>query len=58
LRREGGKLSKYDLEILEAKYQVMQAQIALEDAQNAKNNLQLVRDRQGNWNYQYTADPG
>lgn len=57
LRREGGKLSQYDLEILEAKYKVMQAQIALEDAQNAKNNLQLVRDRQGNWNYQYTADP-
>lgn len=57
LRREGGKLSQYDLDILEAKYEVMQAQIALEDAQNAKNNLQLVRDRQGNWNYQYTADP-
>jgi hypothetical protein len=33
----------------------MQAQMALEDAQNAKNNLRLVRDRQGNWNYQYTA---
>ena len=56
LRREGGTLSQYDLDILEAKYEVMQAQIALEEAQNAKNNLQLVRDSQGNWNYQYTAD--
>lgn len=57
IRRENGKLSQYDLDILEAKYSVLQAQIALEDAQNAKNNLQLVRDRQGNWNYQYTANP-
>lgn len=55
-RLTGTELSQYDLDILEAKYEVMQAQIALEEAQNAKNNLQLVRDRQGNWNYQYTAD--
>lgn len=57
LRREGNKLSQYDLDILNAKYEVLKAQMALEDAQNAKNKLQLVRDRQGNWNYQYTADP-
>lgn len=55
-RREGNKLSQYDLDILNAKYQVLQAQMALEDAQNAKNQIQLVRDSQGNWNYQYTAD--
>lgn len=57
IRREGNTLSEYDLNILEAKYQVLQAQMALEDAQNAKNELRLVRDSQGNWNYQYTADP-
>lgn len=55
-RKEGNKLSQYDLDILNAKYQVLQAQMALEDAQNAKNKIQLVRDSQGNWNYQYTAD--
>ena len=55
-RREDNKLSQYDLDILNAKYQVLQAQMALEDAQNAKNKIQLVRDSQGNWNYQYTAD--
>lgn len=55
-RREGNKLSQYDLDILNAKYQVLQAQLALEDAQNAKNQIQLVRDSQGNWNYQYTAN--
>lgn len=55
-RRKGNKLSQYDLDILNAKYQVLQAQMALEDAQNAKNQIQLVRDSQGNWNYQYTAN--
>lgn len=57
IRREGNTLSEYDLEILEAKYKVLQAQMALEDAQNAKNQLRLVRDSQGNWNYQYTSNP-
>lgn len=56
IRRQNNTLSEYDLEILEAKYNVLQAQMALEDAQNAKNELRLVRDSQGNWNYQYTAD--
>lgn len=55
-RREGNKLSQYDLDILNAKYQVLQAQMALEDAQNAKNQIQLTRDSQGNWNYQFTAN--
>lgn len=56
LRREGGTLSQYDLDILNAKYQLLQAEMALEDARNAKNEIRLVRDRQGNWNYQYTAN--
>lgn len=55
-RRKGNKLSQYDLDILNAKYQVLQAQMALEDAQNAKNQIELVRDSQGNWNYQFTAN--
>lgn len=56
IRRENNTLSEYDLDILEAKYQVLQAQMALEDAQNNRNQLRRVRDSQGNWNYQYTAD--
>lgn len=51
------KINEYDLEVLETRYKVLQAQMALEDAENAKNNLQLVRDRQGNWNYRYTSNP-
>lgn len=57
IRRQNNTLSQYDLDILEAKYKVLQAQMALEDAQNNKNQMRLVRDRQGNWNYQYNADP-
>ena len=56
LRREGNTLSQYDLDILEAKYKVLQAQMALEDAQNNKSELELVRDSSGNWNYRYTAN--
>lgn len=57
IRREGNTLSQYDLDILEAKYKVLQAQADLEDAQNAKSQLRLVRDSQGNWNYQFTTNP-
>ena len=52
------RVNEYDLKILEARYKVMEATMALQDAENAKNNLRLVRDRQGNWNYQFTADQG
>lgn len=55
-RAEGGKLNQYDLDILNAKYNQMQALMALEDARNNKNTLRLVRDSQGNWNYQYTSN--
>lgn len=56
-RKEGNTLSEYDLDILEAKYNLLQAEMALEDARNAKSEMRLVRDRQGNWNYQFTANP-
>lgn len=56
IRRGNNELSEYDLDIMDAKYKMLQAQIALEDAQNNKTTLRLVRDRQGNWNYQYTAN--
>lgn len=54
--REKDKLTKYDIERAQKKYDLLVAQIALEEAQQNKNTLQLVRDSQGNYNYQYTAD--
>ena len=50
------KLSKYELEIQQAKYNLHLAEIALEEAQNAKSMVRLQRDSEGNFGYVYTAD--
>ena len=50
------KLSKTDLEIAKARYELLQAEIALEDARNAKSTVRLQRDSEGNYGYVYTAD--
>ena len=54
--RDRDKLSEYDLERAEKKYQLLLAQIALEEAQQNKNNMRLRRDSQGNYTYQFVAD--
>jgi len=54
--KEKDKLTKYDLERAEKRYQLVLAQIALEEAQQNKNTLKLARDSQGNYTYQYVAD--
>lgn len=53
---EGVKLSQYDVDLLNAKYQLTLAQIALEEAQNNKTTMRLRRDASGNYTYVYTAD--
>ena len=50
------KLNKNSLEIAKARYEVLQAQISLEEAQNAKSTVRLQRDNQGNFGYVYTAN--
>lgn len=50
------KLTKTDLDLAKAKYEVLKAQIALEEAQNAKSTVRLQRDNEGNYGYVYTAD--
>ena len=50
------KLSQYELEIQQAKYDLLLAEMALEDAQNAKSTVRLQRDAEGNFGYVYTAD--
>lgn len=54
--RNREKLTKNDLELAKAKYEVVKAQIALEEAQNAKSTVRLQRDNEGNYGYVYTAD--
>lgn len=50
------ELSNFELELAQAKYDVLLAEIALEEAQNAKATVRLQRDNEGNFGYVYTAD--
>lgn len=50
------QLSNLELEIAKAKYDIVLAEIALEEAQNAKSTVRLQRDNEGNFGYVYTAD--
>lgn len=54
--KEKDKLTQYDLDRANKKYQITLAQIALEEAQQNKNKMRLRRDSQGNYRYQYVAD--
>ena len=54
--REKDKLTEYDIERAEKKYDLTLKQIALEEAQQNKSQLRLRRDSQGNYTYQYVAD--
>ena len=54
--REQDKLSQYDIDRANLKYEIALKQIALEEAQQNKTQLRLRRDSQGNYTYQYTQD--
>ena len=54
--REKDKLTQYDVDRAELRYQIALKQIALEEAQQNKSKMRLRRDSQGNYTYQYTAD--
>jgi thioesterase domain-containing protein len=56
LEREGAEVSQYQVDALRAKYELRLAEIALEDAQNAKSTVRMQRDNEGNWSYVYTAE--
>jgi hypothetical protein len=52
----GVEMSERDLQALQKKYDLKLAEIALEEAQNAKSQVRLTRDSEGNFGYVYTAD--
>ena len=54
--QEKSKLSQYELDIQQAKYDLLLAEIALEEAQATKSTVRLQRDSEGNFGYVYTAD--
>lgn len=56
LKESGRAISENELGLLQKEYELRLAEIALEDAQNAKSLVRLERDNEGNWGYVYTAD--
>lgn len=50
------KMSEYDLEYMQKKYELRLAEIALEEAQNAKNQVRLQKMANGSWGYVYTQN--
>lgn len=56
LQESDTKMSKYDLDYLRKKYELRLAEIALEEAQNAKSQVRMRKDSEGNYSYVFTAD--
>ena len=56
LQESETEMSQHDLDYLRKKYDLKVAEIALEEAQNAKSQVRMRRDLEGNWSYVYTAD--
>lgn len=56
LQESDKKMSQYDLDYLRKKYELRVAEIALEEAQNAKSQVRMRKDSEGNYSYVFTAD--
>ena len=56
LQESGAEVTQFEVDELRAKYDLRMAEIALEEAQNAKSQVRMRRDSEGNWGYVYTAD--
>jgi hypothetical protein len=49
-------LSKFDLEYLQAKYELYLAEVELRNAQLNKDTVTLTKDSEGNYSYVYTVN--
>jgi TP901 family phage tail tape measure protein len=56
LEESGAEVSEYQMENLRKRYELKLAELALEEAQNAKSQVRMSVDNEGNWGYVYTAD--
>ena len=54
--RSKDKLTEYDIERAQKRYEIELKRMELEEAQNAKTHMRLRRDSQGNYRYEYVAD--
>lgn len=53
---EGVEMTQYQVDNLNKRYELRLAEIALEEAQNAKDQVRLARNADGGWGYIYTAN--
>ena len=53
---DGVKMSQYDLDVLRKKFELELAREELEESRNAKSQVRMMRDAEGNYGYVYTAD--
>ena len=56
LNESDADISQYTVDVLRARYELLKAEDALKEAQNAKSTVRLTQDNEGNWGYVYTAD--
>ena len=56
LQADSNELSEYDIEMMNKEYELLLAKQELENAKDAKNQVRLTRDENGNMIYQYTTD--
>ena len=56
LQASDNQMSEYEIENLRRRYELELAYLQLEEARDAKSQVRMVRDNEGNWGYIYTAD--
>ena len=56
LEEEGVQVSEYQVENLRRRYELKLAELALNEAQNAKSEVRMSRNADGDWSYVYVAD--
>lgn len=56
LEEDGVQVSEYQVENLRRRYELKLAELALTESQNAKSEVRMSRNADGDWNYVYVAD--
>lgn len=56
LEEDGVQVSEYQIENLRRRYELKLAELALTESQNAKSEVRMSRNADGDWSYVYVAD--
>jgi len=56
IEESGAQVSEYQVENLRKQFELKQAELALEEVKDAKSQVRMTRDNNGNWGYVYTAN--